>query len=136
MNSKSLFHVTCFFFNIALIMFHLHSLKELPPKECVKQLTPPVKWKLQYPVKNHSLLQSNDKLNSRQLKQPSCRDQYNGTISKLRISPFQKIKHGGNRNRAFLSKYFSEFSWLYYNEESDSVLCFICMQQNAKSNLS
>ena len=49
---------------------------------------------------------------------------------------FQKIKHVGGQNRAFLSKYFSEFPWLYYNEESDSVLCFICMQQNAKSNLS
>ena len=32
-------------------------------------------------------------------------------------------------------QWFSEFPWLYYNEQSDSVLCFICMQQNAKSNL-
>ena len=29
---------------------------------------------------------------------------------------------------------FFEFPWLHYNEQSDSVLCFICMQQNAKSS--
>ena len=44
-------------------------------------------------------------------------------------------KHCGKQNRAFQSKWFSEFSWLHYNEQNDSVLCFICMQQNAKSNL-
>ena len=34
------------------------------------------------------------------------------------------------------SKWFSEFPWLHYNEQSDSVLCdLICMQQNSKSNL-
>ena len=44
-------------------------------------------------------------------------------------------KHCGKQIRAFQSKWFSEFPWLHYNEQSDSVLCFICMQQNAKSNL-
>ena len=47
-----------------------------------------------------------------------------------------KTEHCGKQNRAFQSgKWFSEFPWLHYNEQSDSVLCFICMQQNAKSNL-
>ena len=44
-------------------------------------------------------------------------------------------KHCGKQNRAFQSKWFSDFPWLQYNEQSDSVLCFICMQQNAQSNL-
>ena len=43
-------------------------------------------------------------------------------------------KHCGKQDRAFQSKWFSEFLWLHYNEQSDSVLCFICMQQNAKWN--
>ena len=43
------------------------------------------------------------------------------------------MKHCGKQNRAFQSKWFSEFPWLHYNEQSDSVLCFICMQQNAKN---
>jgi len=44
-------------------------------------------------------------------------------------------KLGGKQNRASQSKWFPEFPWLYYNEQNDSVFCFICVQQNAKSNL-
>ena len=31
-------------------------------------------------------------------------------------------KHCGKQNRAFQSKWFSEFPWLHYNEQSDSVI--------------
>ena len=41
----------------------------------------------------------------------------------------------GKQNRPFQSKWFNDFPWLHYNEESDSVLCFICAQQNEKLNL-
>ena len=43
--------------------------------------------------------------------------------------------HSDQQNRTLQSKWFSEFPWLHYNEQSNSVLCFICMQQNARSNL-
>ena len=36
----------------------------------------------------------------------------------------------GKQNRSFQSKWFNDFPWLHYNEQSDSVLCFICAQQN------
>ncbi|KAK2550816.1 Zinc finger MYM-type protein 1 [Acropora cervicornis] len=41
----------------------------------------------------------------------------------------------GKQNRSFQSKWFNDFPWLRYNEQSDSVLCFICAQQNEKLNL-
>ncbi|XP_074609646.1 zinc finger MYM-type protein 1-like [Acropora palmata] len=41
----------------------------------------------------------------------------------------------GKQNRSFQSKWFNDFPWLHYNEQSDSVLCFICAQQNQKLNL-
>lgn len=47
---------------------------------------------------------------------------------------FQK-KTFGKQNRSFQSKWFNDFPWLHYNEQSDSVLCFICAQQNEKLNL-
>ena len=41
----------------------------------------------------------------------------------------------GKQNRSFQSKWFNDFPWLHYNEQSDSVLCFLCAQQNEKLNL-
>ena len=41
----------------------------------------------------------------------------------------------GKQNRTFQSKWFLEFRWLHYNEQNDSVVCFICVKQNAKLNL-
>ena len=41
----------------------------------------------------------------------------------------------GKQNRSFQQKWFEQFPWLHYNEENDSVLCFICTKQNAKENL-
>ena len=32
------------------------------------------------------------------------------------------------------NQWFLEFRWLQYNEQNDSVFCFICVQQNAKLN--
>ena len=41
----------------------------------------------------------------------------------------------GKQNRSFQQKCFEQLLWLHYNEENDSVLCFICAKQNAKENL-
>ena len=41
----------------------------------------------------------------------------------------------GKQNRSFQAKWFTDFPWLHYNEQSDSVVCFICVQQNEKLNL-
>ena len=41
----------------------------------------------------------------------------------------------GKQNRSFQANRFTEFPWLHYNEQSDSVMCFICIQQNEKLNL-
>ena len=41
----------------------------------------------------------------------------------------------GKQNRSFQQKLFERFPWLRYNEENDSVLCFICAKQKAKKNL-
>ena len=41
----------------------------------------------------------------------------------------------GKQNRSFQQKWFEQFPGLHYNEENDSVLCFICEKQNAKENL-
>ena len=41
----------------------------------------------------------------------------------------------GKQYRSFQAKWFTDFPWLHYNEQSDSVVCFICVQQNEKLNL-
>ena len=41
----------------------------------------------------------------------------------------------GKQNRSFQCKWFNDFPWLHYNEQSDSVLCFICARQNEELNL-
>ena len=41
----------------------------------------------------------------------------------------------GKQNRLFQSKWFNDYPLLHYNEQSDSLLCFICAQQNEKLNL-
>ena len=33
------------------------------------------------------------------------------------------------------AKWLTESPWLHYNEQNDSVLCFICAQQHEKFNL-
>ena len=44
-------------------------------------------------------------------------------------------KKMGSQMRSFQAHWFKEFPWLHYNEQNDCVLCFVCAQQNAKSNL-
>jgi len=39
------------------------------------------------------------------------------------------------QTRAFQAKWFTKFSWLHYNQENDSVLCFICTKEHEKLNL-
>ena len=41
----------------------------------------------------------------------------------------------GKQHRSFQSKWFNDSPWLHYNKQRDSVLCFICAQQNEKLNL-
>ena len=41
-------------------------------------------------------------------------------------------KSYGKQNRSFQQKLFERFPWLRYNEENDSVLCFICAKRKAK----
>ncbi|CAB3977444.1 zinc finger MYM-type 1-like [Paramuricea clavata] len=47
---------------------------------------------------------------------------------------FPKRKFSG-QNRSFQAAWFDIFSWLHYDEQLDSVLCFYCAQQNAQGNL-
>ena len=44
-------------------------------------------------------------------------------------------KKFGMQNRSFQPTWFEQFPWLHYNEQKDSVLCFICAKQNDKGNL-
>ena len=59
----------------------------------------------------------------------------------INIDAFQPVNYTfpkrkcGEHNRAFQATWFKEFPWLHYKEQHDSVLCFICVQQNGKSNL-
>ena len=41
----------------------------------------------------------------------------------------------GKQNRSFQPNWFSDYPWLHYSEESDSVTCFICSKQNAAGTL-
>ena len=112
-------------------MFHLHSLKELPPKRMCETI---------------NFTSEVEATISSQESQPPIQRQVDRSTASEAVEinitePFQPAdfnfpkKHCGKQNRAFQSKWFSEFPWLHYNEQSNSVLCFIFMQQNAKSNL-
>ena len=113
-------------------MFHLHSLKEPPPKRISETInfTSEVEATI-------SSQESQPPPIQRQVDQSTASEAGEINITE----PFQPVdfnfpkKPCGKQNRAFQSKRFSEFPRLHYNEQSDSVLFFICMQQNAKSNL-
>ena len=113
-------------------MFHLHSLKEPPPKRMCETInfTSEVEATI-------SSQESQPPPIQRQVDQSTASEAGEINITE----PFQPAdfnfpkKPCGKQNRAFQSKRFSEFPRLHYNEQSDSVLFFICMQQNAKSNL-
>ena len=120
---QSLFHVT----NIGLIMFHLHSLKEPPPKKMCET------------INSTSDIQSRIAVSSNPTtcwpvdSQPSCRAQYNGTIP---TCGFQLSK------KALCQTELAHFSPSGFRNflgciiMSKAILsCFICMQQNVKSNL-
>ena len=74
---------------------------------------------------NRSLLQSKDKLTEQ--------SKASQAVEINIAEPFQPAnfnfpkKHCGKQNRAFQSKWLSEFPWLHYNEQSVYVSCFICM---------
>ena len=112
-------------------MFHLHSLKELPPKRTCETI---------------NFTSEVDATISSQESQPPIQRQVDQSTASEAVEinitePFQPAdfnfpkKHSGKQYRAFQSNWFSEFPWLHYNKQSNSVLCFIFMQQNAKSNL-
>ena len=104
-------------------MFHLHSLKEPPPKRMCE--------KINFTCELEATISSQE--SQTEVDQSTASEAVEINITE----PFQPAdfnfpkKHCGKQNRAFQSKWFSEFPWLHYNEQSDSVLCFICMQQNA-----
>ena len=39
-------------------------------------------------------------------------------------------------NRSFQAAWLDLYSWLHYNEQHDSVICFYCPQQSTHGNLS
>lgn len=47
--------------------------------------------------------------------------------------PKKKI---GQWHRSFQPKWFNDFPWLHYIEESNSVICFVCADQNKQGKLS
>ena len=113
-------------------MFHLHSLKEPPPKRMCETI--------------NFISEVEATISSQESQPPPIQRQVDQSTASEAVEinitePFQPAdfnipkKHCGKQNRAFQFKWFSEFPWLHYNKQSDSVLCFICMQQNAKSNL-
>ena len=114
-------------------MFHLHSLKEPPPKRMggTINFTSEVEATI-------SSQESQPPPIQRQVDQSTASEAVEINITE----PFQPADFNfpkiivANRIAHFNPvKWFSEFPRLYYNEQSDSVLYFICMQQNAKSNL-
>ena len=58
----------------------------------------------------------------------------NWTVSTNKLY-FSQKKTSGKQNRSSQAKWFTDFPWLHYNQQSDSVVCFICVQQNEKLNL-
>lgn len=65
----------------------------------------------------------------------------NVTVDITQQKPFQPKnfnfprKRYAKQTRAFQAKWFTEFPWLHYNQDSDSVLCFIYAKENKKLNL-
>ena len=47
---------------------------------------------------------------------------------------FPKTKFG-SRERSCQSSWFESYKWLHYNQENDSVMCFICATEGKKGNL-
>ena len=94
-------------------MFHLHSLKEPPPKRMCETInfTSEVEATI-------SSQESQPPPIQRQVDQSTASEAVEINITE----PFQPAdfnfpkKHCGKQNRAFQSKRFSEFPWLHYNE--------------------
>ena len=108
-------------------MFHLHSLKEPPPKRMCETIN--FTGEVEATISSQ---ESQPPPIQRQVDQSTASEAVEINITET-FQPahfnFPK-KHCGKQNHAFQSKWFSEFPWLHYNnEQSDSVLCFICMQQ-------
>ena len=65
---------------------------------------------------------------------------YNQNITCL-STPFQPKnfkfpkKAYGKQFRSFQTSWFDLFPWIHYNEENDSILCFICAKKNEKNYL-
>ena len=124
------------------LLFFPNSDHFFTPQKCAKQLTPPVKYKLQFPIKNWSILQSNDKLNSRQ--PANYRDQYSGlkfqpadfNFPKKHILANQKPMLLGKRIAVHFSP--SDFrNFTGWTIMSKAILCcvsFVCNKMQ-KSNL-
>ena len=111
-------------------MFHLYSLKEPPPKRMCETIN--FANEVEATISSQ---ESQPPPSQRQVDQSTASEAVEINITE----PFQPAdfnfpkKRCGKQNRAFQSKWFSEFLWLHYNEQSDSVLCFICMQLNLQA---
>ena len=44
-------------------------------------------------------------------------------------------KQQDKQKRSCQAKWFVNFSWLHYNQQNDSILCFKCMKQDQQGNL-
>ena len=106
-----------------VLVFYLHSLKEPPPKRMCETInfTREVEATISSQVSQPPSIQ-------RQVGQSTASEAVEINITELfQLADFNfPKKHCGKQ---------VEFPRLHYNEQSDSVLCYICMQQNAKSNL-
>ena len=113
--------------DLVLRTFHLYSLKEPPPIRSCQSIS--------------STSEMEATMSRQELSPPIQQQVEHSTASQAlgvhTAEPFQAAdfnfpnKLCSKQNRAFSSKRFSEFPWLHYNEQNDSVFCFICVQQNA-----
>ena len=107
-------------------MFHLHSLKEPPPKRMCETI--------------NFTSEVEATISSQESQPPSIQRQVDQSTASEAVEinitePFQPAdfnfpkKHCGKQNRAFQSKWFSEFPWLHYNRTCGNVWKCPVMQQ-------
>lgn len=76
---------------------------------------------------------------------PTCPTNSSSTASStinIQPSPFHpppgfvfKARLQGKQKRYCQAKWFLQFKWLHYNQDNDTVFCYICMKQNALGKL-
>ena len=107
-------------------MFHLHSLKEPQPKRMCEKINFTSEIEADLSNQGSQPLPIQRQADQFSDSQRSCRDQYNETIPTCGCQLSRKALWQ-TESRISIQVRFSEFPWLHYNEQSDSVLCFIRM---------